>query len=129
MHNSTNTSSFHLTILECYEPNSGEFKILEKILDDRPKQAYCESTLGTLAVEALGWDDDAWEESFEFSLRSATVSKADARAAARRRELRRRFNDDLGTLDDAALAGIAGLAAASPRLPSLLASSSNVLAA
>ena len=50
--------------------------------------------------------------SFEYSLLSATVSKADARAAARRRALQRRFNDDLGSLDDGALAGIASAEAA-----------------
>eukprot|EP00404_Azadinium_spinosum_P005798 CAMPEP_0180440032 /NCGR_PEP_ID=MMETSP1036_2-20121128/12896_1 /TAXON_ID=632150 /ORGANISM="Azadinium spinosum, Strain 3D9" /LENGTH=520 /DNA_ID=CAMNT_0022446193 /DNA_START=112 /DNA_END=1674 /DNA_ORIENTATION=+ len=68
-HNNTNISSFVLTDRECYEPDSGEFKILVKLLDDRPKQSYCESTMGSLAVEALGWDDDGWEETFEFCLR------------------------------------------------------------
>mmetsp|Transcript_137465 Transcript_137465/g.293775 ORF Transcript_137465/g.293775 Transcript_137465/m.293775 type:complete len:492 (+) Transcript_137465:74-1549(+) len=69
VHNNTNISAFALSTRECYEPASGEFKILERLVGDRPKQAECETTLGSLAVEALGWDDDGWEETFDFSLR------------------------------------------------------------
>ena len=46
-------------------------------------------------------------DSFAYSLSSATASKADALAVVRRRRLQRRFHDDLGSLSDTALAGVA----------------------
>jgi len=63
----------------CYAPDSAEFQILGFFQSESmPKQAYCETLLGTLMV---GWrkeiapgsawqhDEDVWDESFEFSLR------------------------------------------------------------
>jgi len=62
----------------CYPPWSNEYKILAKLLgEERPKQAYCESTFGaTIALNQANWnapawqqDDDIWDECFEFSVR------------------------------------------------------------
>ena len=50
--------------------------------------------------------------SFNYSLSRATGSEADALHAQRRRQLRKRFSDDLGSLSDGALGGLAAAEAA-----------------
>ena len=50
--------------------------------------------------------------SFNYSLSRATGSEADALHAQRRRQLRKRFDDDLGSLSDGALGGLAAAEAA-----------------
>jgi len=76
---STNETLKVLLSNECYEPGSPEFQLMFKLRDDEiPKQAYCESTLGSMVSEAFrrtypemtwGHDDDIWEEGFEFAVR------------------------------------------------------------
>lgn len=76
---STNETLKVLLSDECYEPGSPEFQLMFKLRDDEiPKQAYCESTLGSMVSEAFrrtypemtwGHDDDIWEEGFEFAVR------------------------------------------------------------
>jgi len=63
---------------ECYSYGSPEFQILAKLQAEvLPKQAYCESLLGSMMVDwrkensGNEWqhDEDIWDEAFEFSLR------------------------------------------------------------
>lgn len=67
---------------DCYRPGDAEFKILGMLRsEDIPKQAYCESLLGTMMVrfgderskieDSTAWqqDEDVWEEAFDFTVR------------------------------------------------------------
>jgi hypothetical protein len=61
----------------CYATDSGEFQVLGRLQgEDFPKQAYCETFIGTLMVDGASefnkpWmtKEDRWDESFDFSLR------------------------------------------------------------
>lgn len=64
---------------ECYSPESPEFRILARLhKEDTPRQAYCESLLGTAMVgftekhgtrDSWQQDEDVWEEGFDFIVR------------------------------------------------------------
>jgi len=71
-------SRVEVTSKECYQPGSPEFKLLAKFRQEEiPKQAYCESLLGSMMVEwrteksNAEWqqDEDLWEELFDFTVR------------------------------------------------------------
>lgn len=67
-----------VTNTECYKYQSAEFRILSMLSgEDLPKQAYCESLIGTMLSDwrkersSAEWqhDEDIWEEAFQFSTR------------------------------------------------------------
>ena len=84
------------------EDASAKGGLLSRLLKGKGADGASPGPREYLTIEYLG---DRLS-SYDFSLRRATVSRADALAANRRRVLRRRFADDLGALSDSALAGI-----------------------
>merc|ERR1712032_1165069 len=67
-----------ITNTECYRYGSGEFRILSRLQGELiPKQAYCESLIGTTLANwrreksMAEWqhDEDIWEECFQFVVR------------------------------------------------------------
>jgi len=76
---SSSNATFEISTKSCYSYDSIEFQILGRLQHESlPKQAYCESLLGTMmvnirenAADENSWqrDEDRWEEVFEFSLR------------------------------------------------------------
>jgi hypothetical protein len=68
----------YITGKECYAYNSGEFRILGRLqFEEIPKQAYCETTIGTMMVDwrkestdrAWQHEEDTWDEAYEFGIR------------------------------------------------------------
>jgi len=61
---------FYLSSQRCFHPEDLEYKLLGKLqCNPTARQASCDSVLGHLWFEKVGWDDDLWEEVFGFLVR------------------------------------------------------------
>lgn len=70
---SNNATITKISGQSCYQPGTPEFKLLGSLQgEDMPKQASCESMLGSSLAESLGFitdSDNRWEEIYDFSCR------------------------------------------------------------